>query len=137
MEAESEPEPESALSERYAKSSPWPVVVALGLVVSEIGILFGLYPVAVAGLVMFAGSVSGIVYEAGYVASPWRLLSGLGIVFVALGLALVSTQVDGGLSAYLAQTSVENGVTLRGFTVAATGAIITVGGIVAPRATNQ
>lgn len=137
MEAESEPEPESALSERYAKSSPWPVVVALGLVISEIGILFGLYPVAIAGLVMFAGSISGIVYEAGYVASPWRLLSGVGVALVVVGLALVSTQVDGGVSAYVAQASVENGVTLRGFTIAATGAIVAVAGLVAPRATNQ
>lgn len=137
MEAESEPEPESALSERYAKSSPWPVVVALGLVVSEIGILFGLYPVAVAGLVMFVGSVSGIVYEAGYVASPWRLLSGLGVALVAVGLALVSTQVDGGISAYVAQVSVENGVTLRGFTIAATGAILALAGVVVPRVENQ
>jgi len=137
MEAESEPEPESALSEQYAKSSPWPVVVALGLVISEIGILFGLYPVAIAGLVMFAGSVSGIVHEAGYVASPWRLLSGLGVTLVVVGLALVSTQVDGGVSAYVAQASVENGVTLRGFTIAATGAIVAVAGIVVPRVTNQ
>lgn len=137
MEAESEPETESALSEQYAKSSPWPVVVALGLVISEIGILFGLYPVAIAGLVMFAGSVSGIVHEAGYVASPWRLLSGLGVALVVVGVALVSTQVNGGVSAYVAQASVENGVTLRGFTIAATGAIVAVAGIVAPRVTNQ
>lgn len=137
MEAEPESEPESALSERYVKSSPWPLIVALGLVLSEIGVLFGLYPVAIAGLVMFVGSVSAIVHEAGYVSSPWRLSSGLGLALVIVGLAVVSTQVDGGVSAYIAQTSVENGVTLRGFTIAATGLIVTVAGIVVPRATNQ
>ena len=54
-------------SERYDKTSPWPIVVVLGVVFSELGILFNVYPVAVAGLVVFVGSVSGIVDEAGYV----------------------------------------------------------------------
>jgi hypothetical protein len=50
---------------------------------------------------------------------------------------LVSTQVDGGISAYIAQVSVENGVTLRGYTIAATGAILAVAGVVVPRVENQ
>ena len=71
------------------KASPWPVFVAVGLAVSEIGVfLDGLYPLAVAGLLLFVGSVAGIVAEAGYVDRPWPLLAGLSVVLVVLGAAL-------------------------------------------------
>ena len=133
MEGESRP----GLSEEYTKSSPWPLVVVLGLVLSEVGILFNLYPVSVGGLVLFVGSVSGIVHEAGYVASPWRLLSALSAALVVVGLLVVSTQVDGGLSAFRSQAAVDNGVSQRGFTIAATGAIMAVAGLVVPRVRNQ
>ena len=64
------------------KASAWPVFVAVGLAVAEIGVfLDGLYPLAVAGLLLFVGSVAGIVSEAGYVDRPWRLLGGLGYIF--------------------------------------------------------
>jgi hypothetical protein len=132
-----EGESRQGLSEEYAKSSPWPVVVVVGLVLSEVGILFNLYPVSVGGLVLFVGSVSGIVDEAGYVASPWRLASGLGVALVVVGLLVVSTQVDGGASAYLAQAAVDNGISRRGFTVAATGGVVAVGAAVLGRVRNQ
>lgn len=132
-----EAEPEPGVSERYEKTSAWPLVVALGLVLSEIGILFNLYPVAVAGLVMFVGSIAGIVDEAGYVVRPWRLLSALGVTLAVLGLLVVSTQVDGGVSAYIAQAAVTNQISQRGFTIAATGVVVAVAGIVLPRVLNQ
>ncbi|MFQ3320205.1 MAG: hypothetical protein ACI8UR_001372 [Natronomonas sp.] len=130
-------EAEPGVSERYEKTSPWPVVVALGFVLSEIGILFNLYPISVGGLLLFVGSVSGIIHEAGYVTEPWRLLSALGIALAAAGVAIVSTQVDGGVSAYVTQVSIQNGITQRGFTIAATGAILALAGVVLPRARNQ
>ncbi|MES3516670.1 MAG: cox cluster protein [Natronomonas sp.] len=135
MQAESEPGSgsEPGISERYYKTSPWPVVIVIGLVASEIGILFNLYPVAVTGLILFVGSVSGIVHEAGYVASPWRLVAGLGATLVFVGLAIVSTQVDGGAAAYAAQVAADNGVSQRGFSIAATGIVLTVAGVVLPR----
>ncbi|PSP46070.1 cox cluster protein [Halobacteriales archaeon QH_10_70_21] len=112
MEAESEPGPGPGVSDRYDKTSPWPVVVVLGIVLSEVGILFNLYPVSVTGLLLFAGSVAGIVHE-------------------------VASQVDGGVSAFLAAATLENGVVQRGYTIAATGALATLGGLLAPRAPNQ
>jgi hypothetical protein len=124
-------------SERYDKTSPWPIVVVLGLVLSELGILFNVYPVAVAGLVVFVGSVSGIVDEAGYVVSPWRLLVGLGAVLAVLGGIVVSLRVDGGLSASVFAAAAADGVLQRGLTVAATGAVVAVAGIVLPRVLNQ
>ena len=132
-----EGEPQSGVSEEYGKASPWPLVVVLGLVCSEVGILFNLYPVSVGGLALFVGSVSGIVDEAGYVASPWRLLLALSVALVALGLLVVSTQVDGGAAAYLAQSTADNGVSQRGFTMAATGAVVALASVVVPRVRNQ
>ncbi|MEF8808347.1 DUF7541 family protein [Natronomonas sp.] len=132
-----EAEPEPGVSERYEKASAWPLVVVSGLVLSEIGILFNLYPVSVAGLIMFVGSVAGIVHEAGYVARPWRLLSGLGVALAVVGMLLVSTQVDGGVSAYISQAAVTNQVSQRGFTIAATGAVVAIAGAVLPRVLNQ
>ncbi|WP_246282731.1 DUF7541 family protein [Natronomonas halophila] len=132
-----EAEPEPGVSERYEKTSAWPLVVAFGLVLSEIGILFNLYPVAVGGLVMFVASIAGIVNEAGYVTRPWRLLAGLGVTLAVVGMLVVSTQVDGGLSAYIAQASMSNQISQRGFTIAATGVVVVVAGLVAPRVLNQ
>lgn len=137
MKAESESEPSPGISERYEKTSPWPIVIVVGLVLSEVGILFNLYPVAVGGLVLFVASVSGIVNEAGYVATPWRLLSALGAVLVVVGLLIVSTQVAGGISAYVSQAAIENSISQRGFTIAATGVVIAAAGFVGPRVTNQ
>jgi hypothetical protein len=124
-------------SERYDKTSPWPIVVVLGLVLSELGILFNVYPVAVAGLVVFVGSVSGIVDEAGYVVSPWRLLVGLGAVLAVLGGIIVSVRFDGGLSASVFAAAATDGILQRGLTIAATGAVVSVAGIVLPRVWNQ
>lgn len=133
MEGEQQP----GLSEGHAKSSPWHIVVVMGLVLSEFGILFNLYPLSVGGLVLFVGGVSGIVDEAGYVASPWRLAGGLSVALVVLGLLVVSTQVDGGLAAFRTQAAVDNGVSQRGFSIAATGAVMAVAALVIPRVRNQ
>lgn len=93
---------ELKLSERYLKVSPWPIFVALGLVLSEAGILFNLLPVAVGGLLLLGGSVSGIVAEVGYT-SMWKALLVCGAVLVVVGGAMfyvgtlpaaTGTQVD-------------------------------------------
>jgi len=123
------------MADEYDKTSPWPIVVVLGLVCSEIGLLFGVYPVAVAGLVMFVGSVSGIVHEAGYVLSPWRLLVGLGGALAVLGLVIVSLRADGGASAF--EAAAADALLRRGITMAATGGALAAAGIVLPRALDR
>jgi hypothetical protein len=130
MDTESE-----RMADQYDKTSPWPIVLVIGLVSSEIGILFGLYPIAIGGLVVFVGSVSAIVYEADYVRSPWRLLSGLGVALFVLGVLVVSTQGD--LAVGALDASAGGPITRRGVTVAATGAVLSVAGVVLPRAVNQ
>ena len=118
--------------DQYDKTSPWPIVVVFGLVLSEIGVLFGIYPVAVGGLAMFVGSVSGIVNEAGYVASPWRLLSGLGAALFVAGTLVLSTQGDvTSIGTFLTATG-GNAIELRAVTLAGPGAVLAVIGLLAP-----
>lgn len=81
------------LSDQYASASPWPIPIVMGIVISEIGILFdGLLPVAVGGFVLLAGSVVGILRESGFAATLWKPTLGMGALFSALGgLLLVAT----------------------------------------------
>ena len=76
------------LSEQYRTASPWPLFVALGIPISEIGLLFDLFPIAVGGLVLFCGSVAGMAEEAGYVDAPWGALGVLAALCLVAGAAL-------------------------------------------------
>lgn len=76
---------ERGLSDQYNRASPWPLFVALGLPVSEVGVLLGLFPVAVAGLLLFCGSVAGMFAESGYAETPWPVAVALGAVCLAVG----------------------------------------------------
>lgn len=121
------------LSDQYRKASPWPLFVALGFAISEAGVLFGVVPVAVGGLLLFGGSIAGIVREAGYAERPWPLLAALGVVFSVAGALVVGTQVgfaptiDALVDALLAPT----GVTLRGLSILGAGGIMVAVGVVA------
>lgn len=133
MEGESQP----GHPQEYVKSSAWPLVVVLGLSLSEVGILFNLYPLSVGGLVLFVGGVSGIVDESGYVSSPWRLMGGLSIALVVLGALVVASQIDGGVAAFVEQIASPNGIVRRGYSIAGTGAILAVAAVVVPFVRNQ
>lgn len=117
------------MSDGRSKMSPWPLFVALGLAISEVGVVLNLLPLSVGGLLLLVGSVSGIVTEAGYVDRPWGLLGGLGAALVGLGAIIVVTQTPLAPGAILAavERSVvgpdPNGVVQRGLSVASAGAI--------------
>lgn len=105
-------------------SSPWPILVAVGLAGSEIGIVVDLFPVAVAGLVLFAASLAGILAESNHVGNPWRLATSVGVAFVlggslvyALGTGLVTASAVDGLT----------GLASRGLAIAVAGVVIAVG----------
>ncbi|OAQ52846.1 hypothetical protein HTG_11000 [Natrinema mahii] len=76
--------------ERAEGATPWHVLVALGLAGSEVGIVVGLGPVAVAGLVIFAASVAGILADAGYVDRPLAVGAKFGAAFVVVGAILTA-----------------------------------------------
>jgi hypothetical protein len=102
------------LSDQYRRASPWPVFVALGIPISEIGILFDLFPVAVGGLLLFSGSVAGMAQESGYAKTPWRALGVLAVVLFGLGGALIFTDVS---------------LVNRGYAVVTAAALLLVGGV--------
>jgi hypothetical protein len=102
------------LSEQYRMASPWPIFVGLGLPIAEVGIVFDLFPVAVGGLILFCGSISGILQEAGYVRSPWRAIGALAVVLVAVGVAFVVTDLN---------------LITRGYAVITAGALLLLGGV--------
>jgi hypothetical protein len=103
------------LSDQYRMASPWPLFVALGIPIAEIGVLFGVFPVAVAGLLLFGGSVSGMIQESGYAETPWRALDAIGLVLVVAGAALAFTDVQ---------------LVTRGYAVIAAGVLMVAGGFV-------
>jgi hypothetical protein len=87
-------EAEPGLSDQYRRASPWPLFVALGIPIAEVGIVFGLFPIAVGGLLLFGGSAAGMATEAGYAKTPWRALVGAAIPFAALGAGFAFTAID-------------------------------------------
>jgi hypothetical protein len=102
------------LSEQYRMASPWPIFIALGIPIAEVGIVFGIFPIAVGGLVLFSGSVAGILQEAGYVASPWRAVGALAVALVVVGVAFVVTDLN---------------LVTRGYAVITAGALLLVGAV--------
>jgi hypothetical protein len=121
------------LSDQYRMSSPWPLFVALGFVLSELGIFLALVPLSVGGLLLFTGSIAGIIREAGYTDQPWSTLGILGIVLVVLGGVLTATQfstasVDA-ISSVLMSISSDrpNGIVVRGVSIVFAGVIAVVG----------
>jgi len=120
---------EQGLSDQYGRASPWPLFVALGLVVSEVGVFLGLFTVAVFGLVLFGGSIAGILTESGYTSRPWPTLLGFGGVLAVAGLGLVVWQVP--LAAVTLENFGRDGVLSRSVAIVAAGVILAAAGSVA------
>jgi len=117
------------LSDQYRRASPWPVFVALGLVISEVGVFLGLFSVAVFGLLLFGGSIAGILTESGYTARPWPTLLGFGAVLALAGVGIVLWQIP--LAEVTLQNFGQNGLLSRSVAVVAAGVILAVAGSVA------
>jgi hypothetical protein len=117
------------LSDQYRMSSPWPLIVVLGLVFAELGLLFNVFSVAVGGLLLFVASIAGIILESGYAERPWNLLTGLGIVLVILGAILTATQLDTiTLEALAAIAGESNGIVARAVALLVAGVVAFVAG---------
>jgi len=114
------------LADRFGKSSPWPLFVAIGLAISEVGVVMALLPVTVGGLLLFVGSVAGILTETEYVDSPWPLLAGFAAVLVVLGAAIyLYTGAPLSVDTVLDTLAVGRTVAYRGLAIAVAG-IVTV-----------
>ena len=100
----------------FTGSSPWPLFVAIGFALSEVGVVLGLRPVSVAGLLLFVGSVAGILTEAEYIAEPAKAAGVQGLILVGLGVLLI--------------TQNQTGTTIRGQSIAIAGILCLVGALV-------
>ncbi|MXV64085.1 hypothetical protein GS429_18845 [Natronorubrum sp. JWXQ-INN-674] len=114
----------SATDRERPTASPWPVLIALGLALSEVGIVVDLFPIAVAGLVLFAVSVTGILAESRHIANPQSLATGFGLAFVLLGSVLY---VLGTGSLSVAAADDLTGLASRGLAIAVAG-VVTIAG---------
>jgi hypothetical protein len=82
------------LSDQYRMASPWPLFVAFGIPIAELGVLFNVFPVAVAGLLLFCGSIAGMLRESEYVSSPWLSMGVFAVILVGIGGAFAFTDID-------------------------------------------
>ena len=73
-----------------ADSTPWPVALAFGLAVAELGVFLGFAVVAAPGVVFFGASLAGAIDEAGYGRSRAFLLVTVGAAIAALGAVAVA-----------------------------------------------
>lgn len=120
---------ETGLSDQYSRASPWPLFVALGLALSEVGVFVGVFPVAVFGLLLFGGSVAGILTESGYARRPWNALIGFGGILVVAGVAVLLWQVP--VEAITLENFGQNGILSRSLSVLAAGVTLLAAGVVA------
>lgn len=111
------------------RASPWPLFVALGFALSELGVFIGLYPVAVGGILLLGASVAGILRESRYASDLWRPLAGLGVAFVVLGVAVVATQIDPGTVEVATLLAEPNGIVVRGLSISGAGGILVAVGL--------
>ncbi len=96
------------------------MLIALGVVFSEVGLFLGLFPVAVAGLLLLLGSVGGILQETEYVASPWSVFVGLSTVLLAIGIGVFSF-AGGTITQSLTVSATNSPIALRGLSIAVAG----------------
>ncbi|WP_439025954.1 DUF7541 family protein [Haloarchaeobius sp. DT45] len=118
----------STRAPKRPKASAWPMLIAVGLAVSEVGVLFGSLPISVFGLLMFCGSVAGIFAETGYVDHPWTVMAGFAVLLVVVGAYLF---VDfGGTVGGAELIGVDNRIAYRGVSIAMAGIVTLVAAVV-------
>lgn len=121
----------ATVNEPVTKVSPWPVFIAVGLGLAEVGIVTGILPLAVGGILLFGGSVSGILAETDWVESPWTALAATGSSFGAVGLGLLLTRLPALEPDVLFRTLATDPVALRSTAILAAGGVLLLAGVVA------
>lgn len=115
---------------RIHRVSPWPPFIALGFAVAEIGIVLNLVSIAIGGLLLFGGSVAGILSETKYVRRPSRTLVFLGGLFVVAGAVIYGSQVGQFAVAVPLTGEPINAIAMRGEAITVAGLLLLVGAIV-------
>jgi|AntRauTorcE11898_2_1112593.scaffolds.fasta_scaffold02743_7 hypothetical protein len=110
-----------AVTDHKPSASLWPMFVAFGLAIAEVGVVIGVFVFTVVGFLTFTGAVTGILYESGYVENAWGTLGVLAAVVLALGIAVFLG--FGGVVGGAELVAVPNGVAYRGLSMIAAGAL--------------
>jgi hypothetical protein len=108
------------LSDQYRRASPWPMFVAFGIPIAELGILFDVFALSVGGLLLFCGSVAGMLGESGYARAPWRPLLALAALCVVAGGVL-------GFTDLVSLGSID--LATRGQAILVAGVLLVLGGV--------
>lgn len=110
-------------------ASPWPILVALGIAVGELGVLFGFVSLAVGGILAFGLGAASILREADVVRGRARPILGVGILLGALGLLVWSLRVyHPTLDAYLTMAATD-GIAARAAIVVGAAVLLVAGGL--------
>lgn len=125
------------VSDQYRMASPWPVFVALGFAITELGIFLGVFPISVAGVLLFGGAVAGILTEAEYTSELWRTIALTGVAFAGLGVFLGALQVvvSGGFGVDVVLGAIDqpniagHRLVSRGLAILAAGVILVATGV--------
>lgn len=119
-----------AVTDHKPSASLWPMFVAFGLAIAEVGVFVGVFVFTVVGFLTFTGGVTGILTESGYVERPWRTLGVMGLVVLALGAAVFVA--FGGVVGGAELVAVSNAVAYRGLSMIAAGFITLLAAVVGP-----
>ncbi|MFB6124455.1 MAG: cox cluster protein [Halanaeroarchaeum sp.] len=112
---------------RPTRMSAWPPFVALGFAISEVGVFLNVPSVAVGGILLFGGSIAGILVDASFTTTPWPSLGVVGAGFTALGAVIWGSQVQTYALGRLLAVAQTNGVAMRGEAVLVAGVLLLVG----------
>ncbi|MFC4986609.1 MULTISPECIES: DUF7541 family protein [Saliphagus] len=120
------------MGDEPTKSSPWPIVAAVGIAATEAGVLFGVVPVAVGGVLAFGSSVAGMAREVGYATDRWRPLrlvgAAIAVVAAAAWLGVAPSPTPGGL----ADAARTDGIAVRAAIVFGSAVLLVAVGAVGP-----
>lgn len=130
-------ESSTSATERRFVSTPWPPLVAVGFVLSELGVFVGSIPVVLGGLVLFGTSCAGIFRETEYVQTIWTPLKLLGALFVLIGGVLWGSTVSPLTVDAAVRVLQSDRIALRGASILLGGTILLFFGFVGPVWTSR
>lgn len=118
-----------AVDDAHRLTSPWPVFVAMGLAVTEVGVLFGFLFVSIGGILLFGRSCAGILAESGYAESVYGGLAVIGGLFALGGVGIWTLGAMPWESiATLLRAPWRDGVAFRGAAILCAGGLLALAG---------
>lgn len=117
------------MDESPRKASPYPVFVALGIAVGELGVLFGVVPVAVGGVILFGGSAAAMARESGVARSAWRSLALIGAAIGLGSLAVWGLRAPAMTTDALRAAAATDGIAVRAAVVLGAAVVLVLAGV--------